>query len=47
MAWLSSDEQRGGIEAQLMEDQVLEKLMTDVPVSEKSMSYAELRGIRV
>jgi trigger factor len=45
--WLSSDERRGGIEAQVMEDQVLDKLMEGVSVSEKTMSYAELKGIRI
>lgn len=45
--WLSSSERRGGIEAQVMEDQVLDKLMTGVSVSDKTMSYAELKGIRI
>jgi trigger factor len=45
--WLSSDERLGGIEAQVMEDQVLDKLMEGVSVSEKTMSYAELKGIRI
>lgn len=45
--WLSSGERRGGIEAQVMEDQVLDKLMEGVSVSEKTMSYAELKGIRI
>lgn len=44
--WLSNDERRSGIEAQVMEDQVLDKLLEGVPVTEKPMSYAELRGIR-
>lgn len=45
--WLSSEERRGGIEAQVMEDQVLDKLMESVTVSDKTMSYAELKGIRI
>ena len=45
--WLSSAERRGGIEAQVMEDQVLDKLMEGVTVSDKTMSYAELKGIRI
>ena len=45
--WLSSQERRGGIEAQVMEDQVLDKLMEGVTVSDKTMSYAELKGIRI
>ncbi|HTM62982.1 MAG TPA: trigger factor [Gammaproteobacteria bacterium] len=45
--WLSSQERRGGIEAQVMEDQVLDKLMNGVTVSDKTMSYAELKGIRI
>lgn len=45
--WLSSDERRNGIEAQVMEDQVLDSLMQGVTVVEKTMSYAELKGIRI
>lgn len=45
--WLSSEQQRGGIEAQVLEDQVLDKLMSTVPVKEKHMTYAELKGIRI
>jgi trigger factor len=45
--WLSSGERRSGIEAQVMEDQVLDKLMEGVVVNEKTMSYAELKGIRI
>jgi trigger factor len=45
--WLSTDAQRGGIEAQVMEDQVLDKLIQGVKVNEKTMSYAELKGIRI
>jgi len=45
--WLSADKQRlAGIESQVMEDQVLDKLMEAVTVTEKVMSYAELKGIR-
>lgn len=47
VAWLSSDERRGGIEAQVMEDQVMDKLMEGISVTEKNMSYAELKGIRI
>ena len=32
--WLSADERRSGIEAQVMEDQVMEKLMEGVKVTE-------------
>lgn len=45
--YLSSGERLAGIEAQVMEDQVLDKLLEGVPVTEKSMSYAELKGVRV
>lgn len=45
--YLSGTEQRSGIEAQVMEDEVLEKLMENIPVTEKIMSYAELKGIRI
>lgn len=45
--WLSTDERLAGIEAQVMEDQVMDKLMEGVPATERSMSYAELKGIRI
>ena len=45
--WLSSDERRSGIEAQVMEDQVMDKLMENTNIIEKVMSYAELKGIRI
>lgn len=45
--WLSSNERRGGIEAQVAEDMVLSKLMEGLPVTEKAMSYAELKGIQI
>ena len=45
--WLSAKERRQGIESQVMEDQVLDKLMQGVPVNEKQMSYADLKGIRI
>lgn len=45
--WLATPEQRSGIEAQVMEDQVLEQLMNGVNVNEKIMTYAELKGIRI
>ena len=35
MEWLSSEEHRRGVEAQVMEDQVVEKLMENVAVTEK------------
>ena len=44
--WLSTEEQRNGIESQVVEDQVLNKLMDGVSVVEKTISYAELKGIR-
>lgn len=46
VAYLSADERRNGIEAQVMEDQVMDKLIEGVAVTEKSMNYAELKGIR-
>lgn len=42
--WLSEGERRSGIEAQVMEDQVIEKLMEAIKVIDKPMSYAELKG---
>lgn len=46
VAWLSSDERRNGIEGQVMEDQVMDKLLENIPATEKNMTYAELKGIR-
>jgi trigger factor len=45
--YLANGEQRAGIEAQIMEEQVLEKLMEGIPLTEKTISYAELKGIRI
>ncbi|EKD70635.1 MAG: hypothetical protein ACD_46C00464G0001, partial [uncultured bacterium] len=45
--WLSSSERRSGIESQVLEDQVMDKLLEDVQIDEKKMSYAELKGIRI
>lgn len=45
-AWLAK-ERRGGIEAQILEDQVLEKLMEGLDVTEKDISYDELKGTSV
>ena len=45
--WLLSDERQKGIEAQVLEDQVLDKLMDGIPVTMKKMTYAELKGIRI
>jgi trigger factor len=47
MNWLSSEERLAGIEAQVMEDQVMDKLIEGVPVTDKSVGYAELKGIRL
>jgi len=44
--WLSSEERKQGIESQVTEDQVLDKLMEGLPVTEKTLSYAELKGIK-
>lgn len=45
--WLSADERRGGIEAQVMEEQVMDKLIEGISIIDKTMSYAELKGIRI
>lgn len=44
--WLLSDERRSGIEAQILEDQVLEKLLEGVTVTEKTISYTELKNVQ-
>jgi len=43
--WLSSKEKRGEIEAQVLEDQVMEKLMEASTINEKEQSYSELKGV--
>lgn len=42
--WLSHEERRAGIEGQVLEDQVLEKLMEGLQITERTMTYTELRG---
>ncbi len=44
--YLSSGEHLRGMEAQVMEDQVVDKLIDGMPVTEKIITYAELKGIR-
>lgn len=46
VAWLSADERRSGIESQVIEDQVMEKLLDGIKVTEKSLSYGDLKGVR-
>lgn len=45
--YLSAKERRAGIEAQVLEDMVLEKIIEGLPTVEKAISYAELKGIQV
>jgi trigger factor len=45
VTWLSSSERLGGIEAQVLEDQVMDKLIESVTHIEKIMSYAALKGL--
>lgn len=47
ITYLSAPERRNGVEAQIMEDQVLDKLIEGLKVTDKSMSYAELKGIQL
>jgi len=44
--WLSSDKQRQGIESQILEDQVVNKLIENLHVIQKEMSYADLKGMQ-
>lgn len=46
VTYLSTPERVRGIESQVMEDQVMEKLLEGVTITDKTMSYAELKGIR-
>src|SRR3989338_5647541 len=41
VTWRSSKENKGGIEAQVMEDQVIHELTKDLPITDKVVSYAE------
>ena len=45
IAWLSSKERIGDIEAQVLEDQVIDQLLEGVNVVEKVMSYTELKRL--
>lgn len=46
--WLSNNEQqRYGVEAQIIEDQVMDKLIEGITLIEKKMGYAELKRIHV
>lgn len=45
--WLQSDKARPGIEAQVLEDQAIALLKQNIPIIEKTMSYAELKGIHI
>lgn len=45
--WLSAGDRMAGIEAQVLEDQVVEKLLEGISAINKTMSYAELKGIGV
>ncbi len=47
IAWLSSNERRQGIEAQILEEQVLDKLTDGIPSIVKKINYADLKGIRI
>ena len=47
VAWLSANERRQGIEAQILEEQVLDRLTDGIPTTVKKISYAELKGIRI
>jgi len=44
--WLSTDKQRQGIESQVLEDQIINKLIENLHVIQKEMSYAELKGMQ-
>jgi len=47
IAWLSANERRQGIEAQILEEQALDKLTQGISNTVKKISYAELKGIRI
>lgn len=45
--WLSTGERLANMESQVLEDQVIDKLLEGVQKTEKVMSYAELKGFRI
>lgn len=47
IALLSSEERRRGIEMQVIEDQVIDKFIEKTKIVEKTVSYAELKGIQL
>ncbi|HEX4044558.1 MAG TPA: trigger factor [Gammaproteobacteria bacterium] len=46
VGWLSAKERRGNIEGQVIEDQIIDLLTDGIPVVEKKMTYAELKGTK-
>lgn len=46
-AWLATGDRLPNIESQVLEDQIIEKLIADIKATEKQMSYAELKGFRI
>lgn len=44
--WLASEDRLANIESQVLEDQILDKLITGINTIEKPMSYAELKGFK-
>lgn len=46
-AWLASGDRLANIESQVLEDQILDKLLENIKTTEKIMSYAELKGFRI
>jgi len=47
ITWLSAPERLQGIEAQILEEQTLNKLIEGVSTKTKKIGYAELKGIRI
>jgi trigger factor len=45
--WLSTEERYKNIVSQVLEEQVLDKLIEGLPATIKQMNYAELKGIRI
>lgn len=47
ITWLSSNERLSQVEAQVLEDQLVEKLLESIPVIERNLSFAELKNIKL
>lgn len=45
--WLSQGKQLQDIESQVLEDQIIDKLLEGAPITEKKMNFSELKGMKI